>query len=169
MKRILNKHVVLIGLLALAGGCAPLPLVVSSPPATPAELLAFQDKINRSAPADLIKQYNALNALPAQSRNDGQVLELALLLSQPGFPLRNDTAALQLLQNREARLPNDASALAPFVHWLRASLQERVRLAASVDDTTNQLRDEKKRADACNDKLQAIRKMEDSLIERNQH
>lgn len=168
MKPISIKQVVLVGLLALAGGCAPMPRVVSAPPATPTELFAFQDRLNRAAPAELAKQYNALNAIPAQSRNDGQVLELALLLSQPGFAMRNDATALQLLQEREARLPSD-STLAPFVRWLRNALQERVRLAASADDAATQLRDEKKRADACNDKLQAIRKMEDSLIERNRH
>jgi hypothetical protein len=168
MKPISIKHVALVGLLALAGGCTPMPRIVSAPQATPTELLAFQDRLNRAAPTELTKQYNALNAIPAQSRNDGQVLELALLLSQPGFPMRNDAAALQLLQDREARKPSD-STLVPFVRWLRAALQERVRLAASAEDAASQLRDEKKRADACNDKLQAIRKMEDSLIERNQH
>lgn len=168
MKAISIKHAVLAGLLALAGGCTLMPRVVSAPPETPAELLAFQDRLNRSNPAELVKQYNALNAIPEQSRNDGQTIELALLLSQPGLPMRDDEAALRLLQNREGRLGFNAG-LAPFVHWLRASLQERVRLAGAAQDATDQLRDEKKRADACSDKLQAIRKMEDSLIERNRH
>lgn len=168
MKRISSKHAPLTCLLLLLAGCAPMARVMSATTATPTGLLAFQDHLNRTAPADLVKQYNALNAIPEPSRNDGEVIEIALLLSQPGLSMRNDATALRLLQDREAHLAADAQ-LAPFVHWLRASLQERIRLAGNAEDTAEQLRDEKKRADACSDKLQAIRKMEDSLIERNRH
>lgn len=165
--------------LALAAGCAPMlktgtatrPALPSSLfpwPATLEDLMAFQDSLNRSAPADLARQYATLSAIAEQHRSDGDALKLALLLSQPGFPSRNDTAALRILQDREHR-PSLDPELAPFIRWLRTSLQERARLGTSLEDMNAQLRDEKKRADTCSDKLEAIRKMEDSLIERNRH
>jgi hypothetical protein len=177
MNGTVNRRHLLAGLLAVAltGGCTPLPRMESAPapiaPAKPsvvANLLAFQDRLNRSTPADLVKLYTGLNAIPNQTRRDCESVELALLLAQPGFTMRDDADAVRILQEMEGRLSEGATLL-PFVRWLRASLQERVKLAASLDETNARLRDEKKRADACNDKLQAIRKMEDSLIERNHH
>lgn len=174
MKPILKRLNLYAGLfcLALIGGCSQLAKLDTTlgpaRSATFSDLLAFQAKLSRSNPAELTKQYNALNAVPEQSRSESDSLKLALLLSQPGFPSRNDGAALKLLQERERRLPSD-SGLAPFVRWYRASLQERVKLAASADEANAQLGEEKKRADGCNDKLQALRQMEESLIERNKH
>lgn len=170
MKRIIDKRIAIAGLmvLALSAGCASMPGILPGQGMTPEELLAFQDKLNHAAPGELAKQYNGLNAIPEQTRSDSDTLKLALLLSQPGFPSHNDAAALRLLQDHEPQLLGHAR-LAPFVRWLRSSLQERVRLADSAEDTAAQLRDEKKRGDACNDKLQAIRKMEDSLIDHNRH
>jgi hypothetical protein len=174
MKPILRRLNLYGGLLCLAlvGGCshlAKLDMAVGPAKSTAfADLLAFQARLARSNPSELTKQYNALNAAPEQSRSEADSLKLALLLSQPGFSLRNDGAALKLLQERERRLVPD-SELAPFIRWYRASLQERVKLAAGADEASAQLGEEKKRADVCNDKLQALRQMEESLIERNKH
>jgi hypothetical protein len=172
MKRVPKRLYLFVGLfcLTLAGGCSHLAktgMALSEPTAI-ADLLAFQNRLTRSSPAELAKQYTILTAAPEQVRSESDSLKLALLLSQPGFSLRNDAAALKLLQERERRLLPD-SELASFIRWYRASLQERVKLAASVDEVNTQIGEEKKRADSCNDKLQALRKMEDSLIERNKH
>ncbi len=178
----MKKYTALASLLILiTSGCAPLspsqarhpkPAQVRPPSAKPQELeelLAFTIQLNRLTAADLVKEYDALRAIPEQDRGDDKLLELSLLLSQPGFPLRNDATALQMLQAREKQKVDLDSGLMPLIHWLSTTLQERVRLAGSVTECGNQLHDEKKRADTCSDKLDAIRKMEDSLIERNRH
>ena len=178
----MKKNTILAPLLILVmTGCStlspthtlqPKPARVSPPTASPQELeqlLAFVIQLNRLKAADLAKEYEALRAIPDQERSDEKLLELSLLLSQPGFSMRNDTTALQMLQAREKQIADKDSGLMPMVHWLSTTLQERVSLAGSVTECGNQLRDEKKQADTCNDKLQAIRKMEDSLIERNRH
>jgi hypothetical protein len=178
----MKKYTLLAPLLILiTTGCAPLahihalqpkPAQARTPSAKPEELealVAFMIQLNRSSPDDLVKKYDALRAIPEQDRGDEKLLELSLLLSQPGFPLRNDANALQLLQAREQQITEKDSGLAPLIHWLRTTLQERARLVGSETECSDQLHDEKKRADTCNDKLQAIRKMEDSLIERNRH
>jgi hypothetical protein len=180
----MKKHTVLAPLLILTlitTGCAPLsptralqPKTAQAkpPPAKPQELeelMAFINRLDRSTPAELSREYDALMALPEQSRGDDKLLELSLLLSQPGFSLRNDATALQMLQAREQQKNHEDSGLIPLIRWLRSALQERVRLAGSAAECSAQLRDERKRADTCSDKLQAIRKMEDSLIEHNRH
>jgi len=178
----MKKHTALAPLLILVmTGCAALSPTqahrpkltqVSPPSARPDDLealLAFVIQLNRLKPADLIKEYDVLKASPEQDRSDEKLLELTFLLSQPGFSMRNDSTALQMLQAREKQITDKDSGLAPLIHWLSTTLQERVSLAGSLTECSTQLHDEKKQADVCNDKLQAIRKMEDSLIERNRH
>ena len=168
---------------SLLGGCQVLPPpalpapeperpVFILPPALPSaadDVMELIDRFGRASPLELSKEYDALNAIPSPDRGGTSQLRLALLLSQPGLPFRDDAAALRVLQEWEKRQPAADPALKSFVRWLRSMLGERVRLAGNLEDCGNKLRDEKKRAEACKEKLDALKDMEKSLIERDKH
>lgn len=173
---------------ALLGGCHTLPPVDAPPPVLPApeqvrpvlvlplalpsaadDVMELIDRFGRASPAELSKEYDILIAIPDPDRGGTSLLRLALLLSQSGLPFRDDAAAVRVLQEWEKRQPAADPALKSFVHWLRGMLGERIRLAGNMEECGNKLRDEKKRAETCKDKLDAIKDMEKSLIERDKH
>ncbi len=162
---------VIAGLLAvLLSGCADLRSgLPSSLPSTTDDVLELMDRFSRASPAELVREYDALAAIPDQSRGGTAQLRLSLLLSQPGLPFRDDAAALRVLQEWEKRQPAAEPALKAFVRWMRAMLGERNRLAGNLDEAGARMREEKKRAEVCREKLEAIKNMEKSLIERDKH
>lgn len=133
------------------------------------ELFALLDRFSRASPGELAREYESLAAMPEQKRGGDVRVRLALLLSQPGLPFRDDAAASRVLQEWESRQALAPPALKAFVHWLRAMLSERAKLAGGLEDAGARLREEKKRTDLCKDKLEAIKNMERSLIERDKH
>lgn len=142
------------------------------PPALPSaadDILELMDRFSRASPAELAREYDALAAIPEATRGGNSLLRLSLLLSQPGLPFRDDAAALRVLQEWEKRQPAAEPALKAFVRWMRAMLGERARLAGALDDAGARLREERKRAEVCKEKLEAIKNMEKSLIERDKH
>mgnify|MGYP000860831361 CR=1 FL=1 len=173
----------------LLGGCAilpapealtpsepqpePPPQIQTAPPALPVvtsaadDVMELLDRIGRASPGELAREYDALSAIPEPDRAGGSMVRLALLLSQPGLPFRDDAAALRVLQEWEKRQPEADLALKSFVRWLRGMLTERNRLAGNLEEAGARARDEKKRAEACKDKLEAIKDMEKSLLERD--
>jgi hypothetical protein len=172
---------------ALLAGCvssqampppAPAPLPPPQPPQPPQvaqlplssaadDVMEMLGRFGGASPAELAREYDALAAIPEPNRGGASQLRLALLLAQPGLPFRDDAAALRVLQEWERRQPAADPALKSFVHWQKSMLTERNRLAAALDESSAKLREEKKRADACKDKLEAIKEMEKSLIERD--
>lgn len=176
MKREMLRY---LGLLAFSGallvGCKALPPGQPTPPEPEAgtvsvdtvdTLLTMLDRFSHASPGELLREYEALAAQEPKSAADGQ-LRLALLLSQPGLPFRDDAAALRVLQAWEKRQTRPDPGVAGFVRWLRAMLGEQLRVAGAMDETGIRLREERKRAEACRDKLEAIKSMERSLIERD--
>lgn len=170
------------GMLALLlSGCAVVPVPVAPKlPETPQvriaapvlpsvadDVMELLDRIGRATPAELAKEYDALTAIPERDRVSSSQLRLALLLSQPGLSFRDDAAALRVLQEWERRQPAAHPSSKSFVRWLRGMLMERNRLAGSLEEAVVRARDEKKRADVCKDKLEAIKDMEKSLLERD--
>lgn len=177
MKRLIPA---LLALVAMAG-CDSLPVAQPSPggpsdvrefpavtPSPTEDLLAVLDLLAGASPAELAREYDALAAVPEPNRSTGSLLRLALLQAQPGLPFRDDASALRSLQEWERRQAADGPAEPrAFVRWLKASLAERLRLAGAVDESVTRLRDERRRAEQYREKLEAIRAMEKSLIERD--
>ncbi|MEW6677195.1 MAG: hypothetical protein AB1421_04680 [Pseudomonadota bacterium] len=123
--------------------------------------------MSRTPASELGRVLEALKALPESQRDGPTSLRLALLLGQPGLPFRDDAAARKLVQDWLFREPTADPGLLAFAHWYRAQLGERGRLAAGLEEAGMRAREEKKRADACKDKLEALKNMEKSLIERD--
>ncbi len=176
-------HSWLIGLaFTLLAGCetliqrpdAPPAVEVAKPPPPPPpapkpveELATYLERIGGASPGELAREYESLAVLPEGQREPGILLRLGLLLSQPGLPFRDDAAALRVLMEWESRQAGADPAVKAFVRWLRTQLGERTRLTAGLDETILRAREEKKRADVCKDKLEALKNMEKSLIERD--
>lgn len=138
-------------------------------------LLAYRSRISRLTSADLSQEYDAI---PTAPDTDGtRELRLVLLLSAPAAPFRDDRAALRLLQEWEKTQlelevwPDtplgQSMPLRDLTHWLSLTLREHIRLQAALDASQAKVRDESKRTDLCQDKLDAIRNMEKSLLERD--
>lgn len=165
-------------MLELLAGCGALPRQTASgekqatpvPVAVPSpveDLAGFIEHMARTPPGEQARVLDALKALPEGQRDGPTSLRLALLLGQPGMPFRDDGAARKLIQDWLAREPEADSGLRAFALWYRAQLVERGRLGTGLEEVSLRAREEKRRADACQDKLEALKKMEKSLIERD--
>ena len=95
-------------------------------------------------------------------------VRLALLLSLPGTGFRDDQAALNLVQPflNDKRYEN--SVLRPLAVMLHAQLSEFKRLDEALQQQTAKAKEEQRRADALQQKLEAILDMEMKMIEREQ-
>lgn len=144
-----------------------------TPKAAPAfrslkDLSGYLEWIDRAGTGELAREYDGLGASHDGRRPGDTALRLALLLAQPEMPYHDDAAAVRVLQEWEASgQGNVDSAIREFARWLRHQLGERARLNAGLEDALLRARDEKKRAEACRDKLDALKTMEKSLIERD--
>ena len=95
-------------------------------------------------------------------------VRLALLLSLPGTAFYDDQAALNLVQPflNDKRYEN--SVLRPLAVMLHSQLSELKRLDEALQQQTAKAREEQRRADALQQKLEAILEMEMKMIEREQ-
>lgn len=95
-------------------------------------------------------------------------VRLAMLLSLPGTVFRNDQAALDLVQPflNDKRYEN--SVLRPLAVMLHSQLSELKRLDEALQQQAAKTREEQRRADALQQKLEAILEMEMKMIEREQ-
>ena len=95
-------------------------------------------------------------------------VRLAVLLSMPGTGLRDDQAALNLLQPFLSDKHYENSVLRPLALMLHAQISELKRLDEALQQQTAKAREEQRRADALQQKLEAILDMEMKMIEREQ-
>jgi len=157
----MKGQLVIIGLgcTALLAGCAalretqePAPWVQSgmAQPASNADslLLYFQHVRNLSS-AELGKEYETARQAYAQSRSDFNRIRFAMVLALPGTANGDEGRALELLEP-VAKNPN--GRLGGLAYLLISHLQERKRLDAA--------------AQGLQQKLDALRSLERSLIER---
>jgi hypothetical protein len=158
------------GLLAIVllacGGCTSVPDTAARTP-TPAakgggatDARALADVLSRyrqwhQKPVDEQRQeVVAAGDVLARDRGDAERVVLALMLSTPGTPFRDDTRALALLAVAD---PGNAPLL-QFAQVLQQQIGDRMR----------QVKDEQKRGDELAQKLEALRAIERSIVEREQ-
>ena len=107
---------------------------------------------------DQARELTMANSAYIREAGDSERLRLALLLSMPNTAFRDDGRALSLLEPVLAAPANPPGPLKQLAFVLQTQLADRMRA----------LRDEQKRADELSQKLDALRKLERSLIEREQ-
>ena len=95
-------------------------------------------------------------------------VQLALLLSLPNATLRDNNAAIALLAPFVRDKTREGSSLRPLAQWLHAQLVELRRAEESLQQQNTKLKDEQRRADALQQKLDALLNMEKKMIEREQ-
>lgn len=153
------------------------PLACPPPPRHPAEsLLVYGDRVGQMTAQELKSEYDGL--VTALDPDGIRTLRMALVLMSPNTPFRDEGAALRLLQEWEKARPGPTptaavdgvdpeAALRAFVRVQRAVLQDRARSHANLDNCQAKQREDGKRADACQEKLEAIRNLEKTLLERD--
>lgn len=157
----------------LLAGCATPPAPPPTPVEAPAEksaaakegdevvaLLAYYQRLVGMPADDLKREYQAANQAYARSRDELARLRLALLMSVPGAPWRDEARLLALLEGVGSRLPAGESPrrhLATLLARLAADqARETKRLEALV-------KEEQRRADELQQKLDAMLKIEENL------
>jgi hypothetical protein len=170
-------------LAALLGGCA-LPeeqpaapvgpergKTVQPPPPSPRgvpELLDYYDGLRRTDAATRARENDRVKQVFAQQQSAYAAVQMALFGALPGADADQQAQALTLLEPvaRDER-PRDRE-LQRFAALLLASLQEQKRLAEAAAGANQRAREESRRADDLQQKLDALKSIEKRLIERDQ-
>lgn len=160
---------------------APSPPVTSPTPAEPApvptpaitgtQLLALGDLISLLEHAERLRSFtpaelqNHISTMGDPGSNPVRQMQLALALSFTHQP--PDTArSLGLLQRVINHTSPESATLKPLARLLAANLMNQRRLEDTVDRQAQQLRDSGRRIEQLNERLEAMRAIERSLIPR---
>ncbi|MFT3718101.1 hypothetical protein [Pseudorhodoferax sp.] len=128
-------------------------------------LLVYADRVRRMAPSELAQELTRLSETPEPQRQPGQELQLAIALAQTRVPA--DLArALGLTQRVLGNPREEARGLYPLAGMLAARYAEQRRVEDALDRQAQQLRDQQRRIDQLNERLEAMRALERSLTSR---
>jgi hypothetical protein len=150
-----GRFLLLAAAASLAAGCAVTqdsgkPVHVVARPVSESEnLLAYYQNLRGLAAADLAKEHEIARQAYARTRTDYNRVRYAMVLTVPSSTFHDDARALEMLDPL-ARNPN--APLQPLASLLASHLQERRKLDAN--------------AQALQQKLDALRTLERSIIER---
>lgn len=149
-----------------ASAPAAAPAAPQAPPpqadAAVRDLLAFHDRTRQLAPQDLAAELARLNDAPPGPRT---TLQLALLLGQTRS--NGDTArALMLLEPLLRSTAPEAAPWQPLARLLASRFAEQRRLEEQIERQNQQARDNQRKLDQLNEKLEALKAIERSLTTR---
>jgi hypothetical protein len=108
-----------------------------------------------------------MQALSRNKRDTNNRLKAALIYSLPGSRLRDSARALPLLIDLQRDKPTEEDINA-LVSLLRDFVEERQRLEESNSRLTVKVRDEQQRIDDLQLKLDALKNIDKTMIERSQ-
>ena len=131
-------------------------------------LMDYYGQATQLKPQELGREHDKARREFEQGPSDYRRVRLALLLSLPGTTFRDDAAALALLQGWTRDKRNENSSLRPLAGMIVSHLQELRRSDEALQAQTTRLRDEQRRAEALQQKLEALLEMEMKMIEREQ-
>lgn len=148
-----------------AAGWSP-PLIVTS---QVEELMLYYDYLHKQPAAELLKEYDKARQSLAQSRTDVNRVRVALLLVLPNAPFHDTTAALGLLNELAKETKTASPGLRGLAGMMAMLIAEQQRANNNVEDLSQKLKDEQKRADELQGKVEGIKNMEKNLIRRDRH
>lgn len=165
--------------LALAAGCAvppvgegerPEPVIpgLTRPISDVEALLDYYQRLTRLQGPELAKEYERARQSYARARSDYNRLQLALHGALPGAGPEEQVQSLNLLEplvKSNDQKNGDLRRLALLLHGL---IQEHRRLAEGLNAASQKAKEEQKRAEDLQQKLDAIKSIEKTLIEREQ-
>lgn len=168
---------VLLGFATL-GGCAALKSLEpggseywvkpgSPRPANEVEsLLTYFEYAKKLPGPDLNREHERIKQTFVNGRSDFTRLRYALLLTMPNSTFRDEGRALALLEPLLKEGAAASPALRSFAYFLNAGITEHRR----IEESANQkLREEQKRSETLEQKLDAIKSIEKTIIEREQN
>jgi hypothetical protein len=125
-------------------------------------LLRYADRVRTLTPAELTLE---ITALGDPGNQPARQLQLALALAGTSQPV--DTArALGLAQRAANSTAPDANAYRPLARLIAHRLLEQRKLEENLDRQAQQLREQQRRIDLLNERLEAMRAIERSLNNR---
>ena len=133
--------------------------------ATSIALLDFAERLRRLAPPELATEVQRLSDKPENMRQPADELQLAMALAHT----RNTpdlVRAQALLQKVLSNSRDDARGLHPLAGLLALRYAEQRRLEDLAERQAQQLRDQQRRIDQLNERLEAVRAVERSLAPR---
>lgn len=169
-----------IAMVALIGGCttpgepqsrreSPWYQVVVEPTQNDSDrALRFYDRLLKLKGAELAQELDIARQAFEKDKSELNRVQLAMLLSLPGTSFRDDHTAYNLLQPFARDKGFETSVLRPLAVLLYMELAELRRLDEALQQQTAKTRDEQRRAEALQQKLEAILEMEMKMIEREQ-
>ncbi|PZP64506.1 MAG: hypothetical protein DI596_01815 [Azospira oryzae] len=167
----------LLAALALAAGCAVPPGGEQPSPAFPAvmrplsdveALLDYYERLTNLQGPELAKEHERARQAYAKTRSDYHRLQLALYGALPNAGAEEQMQSLNLLEplvKSSEHRNADLRRLALLLHGL---IQEQRRLGESLNAASQKAKEEQKRADNLQQKLDALKSIEKNLIEREQ-
>ena len=178
MRRLLEIAPVLL-LVLLAACQTPTPAPTPAPPPAPVcpeppppppppeadalkDALVYAAELRTRSPAELAREATTLAALPVEPGGAMQAMRRALVLSQGRTPAELLQASTQLDIVNASTEPQ-AEPLKPLAALLGARIAEQRRLLDNVDKLNQQLRDSQRRTDQLNEKLEALKAIEQTL------
>ncbi|MDO8904178.1 hypothetical protein [Hydrogenophaga sp.] len=147
------------------------PAPVPTPAITGTQLFALGDLVSLMEHAERLRSFppaellSHIATMGDPGNNPVRQMQLALALSYTNQP--PDTArALGLLQRVINHTAPESAALKPLARLLAAKLMNQRRLEDTVDRQAQQLRDSARRIEQLNERLEAMRAIERSLLPR---
>lgn len=128
-------------------------------------VLVYAERLRRLPAAELAQELARLAEIPDAARQHGDELQLALALAQTRAPndlIRAQALAARVLSNTR----EDARSLHPLAGLLAARLAEQRRVEDQLAQQTQQVREQQRRIDLLNERLEAVRAIERSLPSR---
>lgn len=144
---------------------APAHAAESRAPGETDRLFIYFEEIQKLTAQERLQEYDLLKRTFAQEKSDFVRVQMAILLSVPDSTFHDEERAQSML---DPLLKDRASpsALRPIAYLISIMLEERKKLEEDRRDLEQLLDDEKRRNDALEQKLEALRLLEKNLIER---
>lgn len=132
-------------------------------------VLHSYERLRTMKASELSRELETARQAFENDKSDLNRLGLALLLSYPGTSFRDDSMAIALLNPVVKDKGADASTLRPLAILLQTELMELRRAEESTQQQAAKLKEEQRRGEALQQKLDAILDMEMKMIEREQN
>lgn len=143
-------------------------IAVELPNKDPARALKYYEQLLNMQGPELAGELENQRRSFQQDNSDLNRVQLAMLLSFPETGFRDDSAAISLLQPLVLGKEGESSPLRPLAALLYAGLADLRRADDTLQHHAVRLKEEQRRADALQSKLEALLEMEMRMIEREQ-
>jgi hypothetical protein len=133
-----------------------------------ARALKYYEQLTKMKGPELTRELDNGRHSFEVDKSDLNRVQLAMLLSFPGTGFRDDNAAIALLQPLARDQEGESSSLRTLGLLLHNGLAELRRADESLQQQIARLKEEQRRADALQNKLEALLELEMRMIEREQ-